>query len=82
MTGCVAYLTKELVWRLGAIHLQRRHIEIIDEEDHPFARRWTEQSLPFLLQLRFEHVLDGRYTRSATCGDNVKISVPFNVRKG
>jgi len=38
-------LTQQLDGRLSAIHLQRRHVEVVDEEDEKLAQRRPKHSL-------------------------------------
>ena len=52
-----AHLSEEFVGRLGSVHLEGRHVEVVDEEEHLLSGRWAEQRLPLLLQLGLEHVL-------------------------
>ena len=50
-------LAEELDGRLRAEHLERRHVQVVDEEDEVLAERGAEDALAPLVQLRVDEVL-------------------------
>ena len=56
-TGEVHELSQQLDGRLRAEHLERRHVEVVDEEHLPLGGRRTEHAATTTLQLVVYHVL-------------------------
>mmetsp|Transcript_37405 Transcript_37405/g.96744 ORF Transcript_37405/g.96744 Transcript_37405/m.96744 type:complete len:566 (-) Transcript_37405:572-2269(-) len=59
------HLTQDLDRRLGPILLLERHVEVINEDQHLFARRWAKGALLPLVELAVDDIL--RLVRGRLC---------------
>ena len=66
-SAVVHELADEFDGRLGAVHLSRRHVQVVDEEYEVLAERWPEDALAALVKLRVDQVL--RLVGAGACGE-------------
>ena len=50
-------LTQQLNGRLSSVHFQRRHVEIVDEEDQELAQRRSKHTFTTTIVTEHEHCL-------------------------
>ena len=61
-------LSEQLDGRLGAIHLLGRHVEVVNKDDGHLAHLRAKHSLPALVQLGHDDVLNKNIAKCSSLG--------------